>query len=252
MIGEETGGPASALAAAVRSAGVTAFVHRAEVASTMDEAHALAAAGAPAGTLVLADRQRLGRGRTGKAWHSEEGAGVWCTMIERPQDPAVFPVLSLRVGLLLAEALDPLAPSPLLLKWPNDLYTADGKVGGILTEARWRGERAEWVAIGVGVNRRVPSAPLEPAVRAAALRDEVPIERVLTVIVESVRRAAIRTGPLTPAECDAWGARDLACGRQIVAPMAGTVLGITADGGLRVADPLGVVHSVRSGSLQIG
>jgi hypothetical protein len=54
---------------------------RAEVESTQDIAHALAEQGTPDGTFVLADAQRAGRGRMGRSWASELGAGIWCTMI---------------------------------------------------------------------------------------------------------------------------------------------------------------------------
>ena len=65
-----------------------------------------AAEGAPAGTLVVADAQTAGRGRSGRTWTSERGAGVWLTLIERPRDVDALDVLSLRVGLALAPALD--------------------------------------------------------------------------------------------------------------------------------------------------
>ena len=58
-----------------------------------------AAEGAPAGTLILADAQTAGRGRLGRRWQSEAGAGVWLTLIERPRDGGALDVLSLRVGL---------------------------------------------------------------------------------------------------------------------------------------------------------
>jgi BirA family biotin operon repressor/biotin-[acetyl-CoA-carboxylase] ligase len=77
-----------------------------EVTSTLDVAHPLARGGAPAGTLILAERQTAGRGRSGRAWASEEGAGIWSTLIARPADEAALDVLSLRVGLALAQALE--------------------------------------------------------------------------------------------------------------------------------------------------
>lgn len=240
----------SPLEMAVRSVGVTGFVHQAEVTSTMDVAHQLAAEGAPAGTLVLADRQRFGRGRTGKLWASEDGAGVWCTMIERPEEPTAFGVLSLRVGLLLAAALDAFADTRIQLKWPNDLFTPDGKLGGILTEARWRGDRIEWVAIGIGINRRVPSELLGPAVRVAAVRAGVPVLQLLPAVARAVREAAAIAGPLTVAERERWASRDIARGRAIIAPLVGTVQGLAADGGLQVRDEQGVIRTVQSGSLQ--
>ncbi|HEX9220439.1 MAG TPA: biotin--[acetyl-CoA-carboxylase] ligase, partial [Gemmatimonadaceae bacterium] len=90
--------------------------------STLDVAHRLAARGAPAGTLVLANEQTAGRGRGGKTWQSSPGAGIWLTLIERPTGSSGLGVLSLRVGLAAAEALDRFASEPIRLKWPNDLY----------------------------------------------------------------------------------------------------------------------------------
>ena len=69
------------------------------VGSTLDVAHERAAAGAAAGTLILAEEQTAGRGRQGRSWTSEPGAGIWLTLIERPKDRASLDVLSLRVGL---------------------------------------------------------------------------------------------------------------------------------------------------------
>src|SRR5438874_2355852 len=127
-----------------------------QVGSTLDVAHDLAAVGAPAGTMIVADAQTGGRGRMGRAWRSEPGGGVWMTVIERPTDGLALETLSLRVGLLVAPALDALAASPIRLKWPNDLYVGDRKLAGILIEARWREGRPDWVAIGVGINLRPP------------------------------------------------------------------------------------------------
>src|SRR3954463_2517393 len=88
--------------------------------STMDVAHKLAAEGARAGTLVIANEQTAGRGRGGKSWQSSSGAGLWLTLIERPRDASGLGVLSLRVGLAAAEALDRFAAEPIWVKWPND------------------------------------------------------------------------------------------------------------------------------------
>src|SRR3954468_708598 len=105
--------------------------------STLDVAHRLAAEGAPAGTLILADEQTAGRGRDGKSWQSLPGAGLWLTLIERPEDSSGRGVLSLRIGLAAAEPLDRFAAEPIRLKWPNDLFVDGEKLAGILVEARW-------------------------------------------------------------------------------------------------------------------
>src|SRR6266513_5287464 len=126
--------------------------------STLDVAHRLAGDGAPAGTLVIANEQTAGRGRGGKTWQSYPGAGLWLTLIERPSDSSGLGVLSLRVGLAAAEALDRFASEPIRLKWPNDLYVDSRKLAGVLVEARWRESSVEWVAIGLGVNVKAPSS----------------------------------------------------------------------------------------------
>jgi BirA family biotin operon repressor/biotin-[acetyl-CoA-carboxylase] ligase len=82
----------------------------------MDVAHRLAASGAPAGTLVIANEQTAGRGRGGKSWQSSPETGLWLTLIERPADTSGLDVLSIRVGLAAAESLDRFAPEPIRLK----------------------------------------------------------------------------------------------------------------------------------------
>lgn len=210
----------------------------------MDMAHALGAQGAPAGTLVVADAQLAGRGRQGKSWTSEPGAGIWLTLLERPADASSLDVLSLRAGLAIAPVLEPFAPAPLRLKWPNDLCADGRKLGGILIEARWRGERLDWVAIGVGINTRAPAD--EP--RATALRPGTSRLDVLRAIVPRLRAAAASTGGLTPDERAAFAARDLAAGRMCVEPVPGRVVGIDGRGALLVESAGGVIEA-RAGSL---
>jgi BirA family biotin operon repressor/biotin-[acetyl-CoA-carboxylase] ligase len=212
----------------------------------MDVAHALGAAGAATGTLVLADAQSGGRGRAGRRWRSPSGAGLWLTLLERPADASALDVLSLRLGLHAAEAVQPFAAAPVGLKWPNDLYVGAGKLAGILVEARWRDAHPEWVAIGFGLNVRAPAE--EP--QAAGLRVGAERLDVLAVLVPALRRAAAARGALTAAELARWAARDLAAGRPVRAPVAGTVVGITAAGAVRVRTAGGDERLVRQGSLE--
>lgn len=199
-------------------------------ASTMDLAHELAAAGATHGTVVVAEAQDGGRGRAGKAWVSPPEAGVWASVVLRV--PAAGPngVLSLRVGLELAARLDARTGDALKLKWPNDLYRGSLKLAGVLAEARWRGDSLEWIVVGVGVNVR--DARVEPPV--ASLGESVARADVLVDVIQAVLAAAAAKGELSDAELQRFAARDLAAGRDIAAPLVGTVLGISASGGLRV------------------
>jgi BirA family biotin operon repressor/biotin-[acetyl-CoA-carboxylase] ligase len=223
--------------------GVPHVASYAQVGSTLDVAHALAASGAAAGTLVLADEQTAGRGRGGKRWASAPGAGIWLTIVERPTDAAAIEVLSLRVGLAAAAALDGYALSPVRLKWPNDLFVGERKLAGILCEARWRDERPEWVAIGFGVNVRPPDS-----LDAAGLARAPSRLAVLDALVPALRAAAARRGPLDARELEAFATRDLARGRRLASPAAGVARGIDATGALLVDTARGI-EPQRAGSL---
>jgi BirA family biotin operon repressor/biotin-[acetyl-CoA-carboxylase] ligase len=214
------------------------------VSSTQDVAHELAAAGAPAGTLVLANRQTSGRGRHGRHWISNAGAGVWLTLIERPTDPASADVLSLRVGLALAHALEQFATDGVDLKWPNDVYSAGRKLAGVLAEARWRDGAIEWIAVGVGINVVAPSD--EP--RAIGLAAGTTRLAVLRVAVPLLRAAAVAQGHLTESELADFAARDIAAGQGCVQPIVGRVAGIDRTGALLV-NTGSRIAAVRAGSL---
>lgn len=127
----------------------------AAVGSTMEAAHALAADGAPDGTLVVAARQEQGRGRRGRAWVSPDG-GLYCSFILRPQrPPSDLPQLSLVAGLAAAEAVRDAACLSPMIRWPNDLLLGDRKLAGILTEQKVPGtfgDRQGAVVVGVGIN----------------------------------------------------------------------------------------------------
>jgi BirA family transcriptional regulator, biotin operon repressor / biotin---[acetyl-CoA-carboxylase] ligase len=227
------------------SLGAPRVVALAEVGSTMDVAHALAAAGTPPGTIVLADAQTAGRGRAGRRWASHPGGGIWLTLVERPTDAAAIDVLSLRLGLATAAAVERFTDGTVRLKWPNDVYVEDRKLAGVLVEARWRDARPEWIAIGVGLNVVAP-ADVETAV---GLRAGTARLAVLEALAPALREAASRRGPLDAAELAAFTRRDLALGRRIVQPVPGIVRGVTPTGALSVEDDAGGVVSVRHGSL---
>jgi BirA family biotin operon repressor/biotin-[acetyl-CoA-carboxylase] ligase len=214
-----------------------------EVSSTLDVAHELAAAGAPAGTIVLADAQSAGRGRLGRSWRSERGAGIWLTVVERPADAQDLDVLPLRIGIALAPALDAFAGATVSLKWPNDLYLKGAKLAGVLTEARWRGEGLEWIAIGVGINMRPPAGEA-----AAELIEGSNRLDVLAAVVPAIRGASLRRGPLADHELEVFAARDQAVGKECVEPLVGRVCGIDSSGALLVGLASGIV-AIRSGSL---
>jgi BirA family transcriptional regulator, biotin operon repressor / biotin---[acetyl-CoA-carboxylase] ligase len=211
--------------------------------STMDVAHQMAQDGAPHGSVVVADEQGAGRGRTGKTWHSPRASGVWASVLLRTPSASGGGVLSLRTGIELAQALESRAAGRIQLKWPNDLLIHGRKLAGVLTEARWRGDQLEWIVVGVGVNVRQTGADA-----AAALSHDARRSDVLVDVVRSVMRAAAMQGELDAAELERFAARDIAIGRDVDAPLVGTVLGVTARGGVRIRTETGDAVAV-AGSL---
>jgi BirA family transcriptional regulator, biotin operon repressor / biotin---[acetyl-CoA-carboxylase] ligase len=212
--------------------------------STMDVAHAVAGDGAPHATVVVAESQDAGRGRSGKSWSSARGAGVWASVLVRQPASAPTGVLSLRVGIALADALDRYAPAPTQLKWPNDLMLHGRKLAGVLTEARWRGAQLEWIVVGVGVNLRDAGTELPAATLGAGVAPAM----VLVDIVSAVLAAGAIEGALSPGELATFERRDFALGRTVTAPLPGVVVGIDSGGGLRVRTAGGERVAV-SGSL---
>lgn len=105
--------------------------------------------------LLVAQEQTAGRGRMGKRWHSQTDHSLTFSMA-LPLSPDNWSGLSLAVGVSLAESLHP----ELQLKWPNDLWWQQRKLGGILVETVGTGAgltTARTVVVGVGINITRPS-----------------------------------------------------------------------------------------------
>jgi BirA family transcriptional regulator, biotin operon repressor / biotin---[acetyl-CoA-carboxylase] ligase len=235
-----------------------------ELGSTSDVARRLASAGAPAGTVVLGERQTQGRGRAGRRWESPGGAGLWLSIIVRAgADAATLPIL---VGHLVAGCIDPwIAPATAGLKWPNDVLLGERKVGGILCEGSWNGVNAATVIVGIGVNVRDLPPELDQAVRegATSLAEHAtrPVDRATLAecVVRSVLVRVREPLALTPSELEALAGRDALRGRavRISEPTSGeplhegTAIGIGPDGTLLLRDDDGVLRRIHSGTVRL-
>lgn len=121
--------------------------------STNEDAFRLGIAGAPEGTIVIADSQTKGRGRLQRAWHSPPGSNIYTTVILRPQmDPARAPQISILAGVAVAEVLESYGPVKVELKWPNDVLINEKKVCGILCQAKADVNEVDFIVLGMGIN----------------------------------------------------------------------------------------------------
>lgn len=131
--------------------------------STNTLAMEAAGAGAPEGSVFLAEQQTAGRGRGDNKWHSAESTGIYCSVVLRPAlPPADVLVLSLAAGLAVHSAVSGMgAGIPPDLKWPNDLLIGGKKFCGILTEMSAEATRVRHIVVGIGINVNQTKFPQE-------------------------------------------------------------------------------------------
>lgn len=236
--------------------------HLPTVGSTMTEAAAWAADGAPHGALVVAEAQTAGRGRHGRTWTAAPGESLLLSVVLRPHLPAErLALVGLAAGLAAAEAAAALGVEA-RLKWPNDVLArspsgALAKLAGVLAEASWtRGPGARpAVILGVGLNVRQTAFPAGLAATSLRLATGRDVER-LAPLGPFLERLAARLAEAERAPgvlLAAVEARLVSVGetRSVRFPgtgrpaLSGTVLGLAPDGALRLATPAGerTVHA---------
>ena len=141
--------------------------------STNRVAMELGYADEPEGAVVLAEEQTAGRGRSGRSWHSERGAGLYVTLLLRPRlSPAQAPLLTMMAGLSAHTAVLAQTGLNAELKWPNDLLLNGKKLGGILTEMHAEPSAVRFVIVGIGINVNQEKFPAELSGIATSLREQ--------------------------------------------------------------------------------
>ncbi len=148
------------------------YHHYYKIGSTNVEAMESASAGAPEGSVFVAEEQTAGRGRGAHQWESAASAGIYCSVVLRPAlPPAEALVLSLAAGLAVHSAVEQIdsGVSP-DLKWPNDLLIEGKKFCGILTEMNAEPTRVRHIVVGIGINVNQAKFPAALQSIATSLR----------------------------------------------------------------------------------
>jgi BirA family transcriptional regulator, biotin operon repressor / biotin---[acetyl-CoA-carboxylase] ligase len=234
-----------------------------EIPSTQDRAIALARAGAPAGTRIVAARQSHGRGRLDHVWLSPPGGLYLSVIVPRPTRHATL--LPLAIGAELAGELERRWSVRPRLKWPNDLYiedapTAPRKLSGILVDAVDRAPSV-WLAVaGIGVNVAVPrdGFPAGLAVPPIALEELVRPRPDLADVEDAAATSAVRAAAALDGAESAHGVvercRRLLYGigrpARVDGIPSGTIVDVADDGAL-VLEQDGVSVTVRAGDLTV-
>ena len=112
---------------------------------------------ANSGLVCFAESQTAGKGRRGRQWVSPFGSNIYVSILWRFQnDPASIAGLSLAVGVAVIRALRAFGISDIGLKWPNDIYWQEKKLGGILIEVSGEAGGSCSAVIGLGLNLYLP------------------------------------------------------------------------------------------------
>lgn len=238
--------------------------YRGTVSSTQSEAKELAEAGVPEGTAVLAEEQTAGRGRQGRRWHSPKGAGVWMSVVLRPEmELKDTPQLTLLAGVAVCQTIREHTGVQAAIKWPNDLLVGERKICGILVESALSQGQIRYIIAGIGIDVAAAEEDYPEELRrvATSLRiesggrifDRVALaENVLTELQKLYRLyAAEGFAPISRM----WSGMSATLGRRVLvgAPETDRVSGIAValdeTGCLVVEDEAGSLHSVHSGEI---
>lgn len=223
-------------------------VHHRLTDSTNERAKALAAAGAPHGTVVTANEQSAGRGRQGRSWVAPAGTALLMSVVLRQLDES-HAVLPLAAAVAVCEACEQAAGARCAIKWPNDVWIERRKVAGILVEGR---PQEGWAVLGIGLNVSTVPEDFPPELRdlATSLGMDAPADVLLEPLL--ARLGAQLEAPQA-AVVAAWRERDALRGEAVRwAEGEGTADGITDHGALivdtargRVELAAGEVHLLR-------
>jgi BirA family biotin operon repressor/biotin-[acetyl-CoA-carboxylase] ligase len=222
------------------------------------------------GEVFLAEEQTAGRGRGGHVWHSERGAGIYCSVILRPPITAPDALwLSLISAVAVQDAIREITGHTTDIRWPNDLLMNDKKFCGILTELSTDADRVRHAIVGIGINVNHSSFPAELQDAATSLRLETSREwsrvEITAALLKSLDREyrALLRAVNTPARSPATRFEPLmkrvearssyAFGKEVHVDEDGGFSGVTdgldSQGFLRVRTKYGV-RMVISGSVR--
>ena len=228
--------------------------------STNTQAKRMAQAGAPEGTVLIADTQTAGRGRLGRSFLSPAGSGIYMSIILRPcMPPDKLMHLTCAVAVAVCDAVEQALGFRPGIKWINDLVVDSKKLAGILTELSVDPQTGlvDWAMVGIGLNCNQTQFPPELAEIAcsAAMKVGHPIDRsaLAAAMIQAIGAMDLLDSRSTMAR---YRENCLTLGREITLIRGdqrrdGHAIGIGEDGSLTVLFPNGDRETVNSGEASV-
>lgn len=231
--------------------------------STNTEAKRLADAGAPHGTVLVADHQTQGRGRMGNTFHSPAQNGIYLSCILRPRcHVSELSHLTCCVAVAICDAIEQATGFRPKVKWINDLIAGNKKIGGILTEMSLDANGCvRYAVLGIGINcNQTEDFPLALQSIATSLSQAIskPVDReaLIAHMIDSLYKISTRLITQKAAIMDRYRNDCITIGQEIVVlkgdkKQYGTAVSLTDDGELTVRYADGTTDQVNSGEVHV-
>ena len=231
--------------------------------STNTQAKRLAKDGAPHGTVLIAGSQTGGRGRMGRTFQSPDGAGVYLSVILRPNcPPQDLMHLTCAAGVAMVDAVESCSGIRPQVKWINDLVAGGKKLGGILTEMSVDKGLVDYAVVGIGINCLQQETDFPPEIAglatslALAAGTPIPPEKLAATMVKSLWDMSNRLFTEKVQIMSRYKAHCITLGKEIqvirgdsIRP--GKALDLDEDGCLIVAYPDSTLETVASGEVSV-
>lgn len=209
------------------------------------------------GSIFLSESQTEGRGRRGRIWYSPPKMGIYLSILLTSEThPVSNPLLTLVSGVAVCRAIREITGLGVQVKYPNDIVHQDKKMGGILTEAKWHGDRFLFMIVGIGVNTSMDKGefPAELRSRVASVFPEGGLapdrERLIAEILNQFAHyfSGMQKDGVRPVLKE-WFGLNNTLGRRVEVERAGETftgiaLRVNPEGGLEVRTSSGEIQTV--------
>ena len=220
--------------------------------STQNQALKMASDPKNNGTIIIAEKQTGGKGRSGRKWVSPKG-GIWLSIILHPKfDISITTLFPIASSLALSYAIEKVCKISPELKWPNDLTIKGKKVAGMLIDASFESNRIENLVLGVGINFKIDVKKIEKILKktpnyygVASINKEKdksnPIELVQCFLLELEKIYELLNTKQTKKIITEWTKRSSTIGKEVEIDTAngrikGNAIKIDNDGGLLISN----------------
>ncbi len=235
-----------------------------ETTSTNDIVDRMARDGVPEGVVVFAESQTQGRGRLGRVWTSPPRAGLWFSVLLRPDlRPQEATQLTVAAATAVARAIKSHTRVSPDVKWPNDILIRGKKVAGILTELTAELDHVKYVILGIGVDVNQQASDFSPDLCRVATSLRIETGRLIDrsgLAVAILREldndyARIRAGQFETV-ADEWESLCVTLGRPVEITLGGRQVrgraeALDVDGALLIRTQHGRLERIISGDVRL-